>query len=330
MPIAVTSDERLTGSERTQHTGRGQRSANATPRRYDPGVRRARFPLLIAASLAASAGARAEELTVATEPEPPAGAKLDVRAGIGCLQPGGRCPKSETSRKVAALFGVRGSETVVEERDPKAGLGLVSEGVAYMTDRRAGFTARSTHVALLGGGRAGLEGALGAAVGMGLWVPAGEDHGPFSRLGGRAFLLGNDSLYASLLELPELELGYQLLNDELHLELSGHVGAVLAGRYKPDDERRRLGSAFAWGGLAAARLGPVDVELDWSRIEPGDSGESPLDVLTGLVCGGAQYFGLCFDVRVFSGSAGGERKIDSVFLGLSAGALTRASRERHR
>lgn len=291
----------------------------------------ARFALALLVSLAWSTGARAEELTVATEPEPPVTAKVDVRAGLGCLQPGGRCQKPETSRKVATLFGVRGSETVVESHAPKAGLGLVSEGVAYMTDRRARFTARSSHVALLGGGRAGLEGALGATIGMGLWLPAGEDHGPFSRLGGRGFLLGNDSLYASLLELPELELGYQLLNDELHLELAGHVGAVLAGRYRPEDERRRLGSAFAWGGLAAARLGPVDVDLDWSRIEPGSSSdESALDMITGLVCGGAHFFGLCFDVRVFSGTVGGLREIESVFLGLSAGGLTRASPEQHR
>jgi hypothetical protein len=217
------------------------------------------------------------------------------------------------------LFGIRGSQTAVHGTDTKAAVGLVSESAAYLTDRRAGFTARSSHFALLGGGRAGIEGALGLGVGLGLYQPLGESHGPFSRLGGRGFLMGNASFYASLLELPELELGYQYFDRDHHFELSAHGGAVLTGRYHPDDFRRRLGSSFAYGGLLAAHVGPIDLDVDFTRIGPRDSDPyGPLDLVSGLLCGSVHHLGICFDARVFAGDPA-----RTAFVGLAIGGISR-------
>jgi len=258
---------------------------------------------------------------------------VEINAGLRCMRAGSRCEGKRTVHKVPALFGLRGSQTQVHGEDGKAGIGLVSQSAAYMTDRSAQITARSSHFAFLGGGRAGLEGGIGLSLGMGLYQPVAASHGPFSRLGGRGFLFGNAALYASMLELPTLELGYQLLERDLHLELSGHGGAVLTGRYKPGDERRKLGSAFSYGGLLAARLAAVDLELDLSRIEPGESDPNgPFDMLTLLLCGGARYFGVCFDARILDGGVpvrGGSRNVQSSFLGLSVGGLTQEPPREH-
>jgi hypothetical protein len=265
--------------------------------------------------------ARAEDLVLAEDPEPAPKpqASVDIRAAVGCMRPESRCPERDTVHSLPSLFGIRAGQTAVHGSDTKASLGLVSESAAYLTDHRAGFTARSAHFAMLGGGRAGIEGGLGLGVGLGLYQGLGQNHGPFSRLGGRGFLMGNAAFYASLLELPQLELGYQLFDRDLHLELSAHGGAVLTGRYHPDDERRRLGSAFAWGGLAAARVGPIDLDVDFTRVGASDSDPNgPLDLVSALLCGSVHYFGVCFDTHVFAGDPAG-----TAFLGLAIGGLSR-------
>jgi len=274
---------------------------------------------ILIALVALGATARAEDLVLAEDPAPPPSASIGVRAEIGCLQPESRCPRPATVHSLPSLFGIRGSQTAVQGADSKAAIGLVSESAAYLTDRRAGFTARSAHFALLGGGRAGIEGALGLGVGLGLYQPLGESHGPFSRLGGRGFLMGNASFYASLLELPELELGYQFFDEGHHLELSAHGGAVLTGRYRPGELRRRLGSSFAYGGLAAAHIGPVDLDVDFTRVGPREADAfGPLDLVSALLCGSVRYLGICFDARVFAGDP-----TRTAFLGLAIGGISR-------
>src|SRR5690606_31617268 len=128
------------------------------------------------------------------------------------------------------------------------------------------------------------------------------DHGPFSRIGGRAQLFGNEELYASLVELPELQLGYQLLRKNLHVELAARGGAVLVGRYSPDDARRPLGKAFEWGGLLSLRVDAIHLDVEFMRIEARASDpDTPVDVLSGMLCGAAFPLGVCFDARRYSG-----------------------------
>lgn len=255
--------------------------------------------------------------TPATPPTPPT-----------CLPherlPNKRCPTGREQLDIVTVFGIRGSITRVEESSAVAGAQLGGGGVAYDTHNLA--TIRLAHFAFIGGGTGGVEGGIGLAYAMGIITQVADDHGPFGRIGGRAHLLGNDELYHSLVELPELQIGYQLLRRKLHLELAGRAGAVLVGRYNPDDARRPLGKAFEWGGLASLRVDPVHFDMEWMRIEARASDpDSPVDVLSGSLCGAAFPLGICLDIRHFSGevrpnASGGTLDLTTMYFGVTIGA----------
>jgi hypothetical protein len=273
----------------------------------------------------APAAGRADEghaLQIAAGPD-----AAEVHVAVGCPHPDRPCEKSPVVRNVPNLLGLRGSETAIEGRGPKAGVGLVSESMSYVREPKANTTLRVWHLVMFGGGRGGVEGALGAGLGIGLLGQLGRDHGLFFRGGGRAYMLGNSELWSSLIELPQLDVGYQLHRRSVHFELAAHGGPVLVGRYSPQGGRRPLGSSFEWGGLAAFRLGPVDFDLEWTRVEARDSDPgTPVDMLTSLVCGGEPFFGVCFDARLYAGdvrTSTGVREVKSAFLGISLGAFTR-------
>ncbi|MBK8994697.1 MAG: hypothetical protein IPM35_02955 [Myxococcales bacterium] len=284
------------------------------------------------ALLALSTRARGDELVVATdggEPGPGAGVKTQV--AVGCMRPGARCEDPKSSHEVAGLFGIRGGETAVHGRDTKAGVSLHSVSTSYVTSRRGGVSARAGHFAFIGGGRGGMEGGLGLDVGFGLYHAVGDGHGPFSRLGGRGFLLGNPVFFASLVELPQLQLGYQLLRRDLHLELGARGGPVLAGRVNPDDERRRLGGSFEWGGHLAVGAGPLNLGIELSHVEPGENDpQGGVDILSALLCGGAGYLGACFDARLFRAASEERREpIRTVLFGVTLGSHTAEPRPGH-
>jgi hypothetical protein len=196
------------------------------------------------------------------------------------------------------------------------------EGLAY--DTRGLATLRLAHFAYIGGGTGDVEGGMGLAYAMGVIGKLGEGHGPFARLGGRAQLFGNDELYASHVELPELQLGYQLLGRRVHVELAARGGAVLVGRYNPGDARRPLGKAFEWGGLASLRWEAIHVDLEWMRIEARTSHpDRPVDVLSSVLCGAVYPLGICLDLRRYSGAARTNGDVidrEAVYLGLAVGA----------
>lgn len=286
--------------------------------------------LALALALPARAAGTGELVLATDEPPPPpapaARAELELAASPPCddRRPFRRCPGGTVRLDVINVFGLRGSLTRVEEHEAVAGAQLGGVGVAY--DTRGAATIRLAHLAFIGGGTGGVEGGIGIAYAMGALGALGRGHGPFARLGGRAFLLGNDELYSSHVELPELQLGYQLLRHRLHLELAGRAGAVLIGRYNPDDARRPLGKAFEWGGLASLRVDAVHLDLEWMRIEARASApDTPVDVLSGMLCGAAFPIGVCLDLRRYSGAArarspaGGVVDLDSTYLGVSIG-----------
>lgn len=285
---------------------------------------------LLFALLALAPEARADELVVAGDGgEPAPAAQVKAQVAMGCLRPGARCEDPRGAHKVVGLFGIRGGETAVHGADAKAGVSLHSVSSSYVTDRRGGVSARAGHFAFLGGGRGGMEGGIGLDVGFGLYHPAGRAHGPFSRLGGRGFLLGNPVFFASLVELPQLQLGYQVLTRDLHLELAARGGPVLAGRLNPDGERRRLGGSFEWGGHAALGAGPLNLELEFSHVEPGeDDPYGGVDVLSALLCGGARYLGACFDARLFRGATDSRADpVRTLLFGVSLGSRTAEPRQ---
>lgn len=277
------------------------------------------------ALLALPAQGRADELAVATDGgEPGPGAAVKTQVAIGCMRPGARCEDPRSSHEVAGLFGIRGGETSVHGLDAKAGVSLHSVSTSYVTSRRGGVSARAGHFAFIGGGRGGMEGGIGLDVDFELYHAVGDNHDPFSRLGGRGFLLGNPVFFASLVELPQLQLGYQLLKRELHLELAARGGPVLAGRVNPDDERRRLGGSFEWGGHLAVGVGPLNLGVELSHVEPGEGDpHGGVDILSALLCGGARYMGACFDARLFRAATDRRNEpVQTVLFGVSLGSHT--------
>jgi hypothetical protein len=140
----------------------------------------------------------------------------------------------------------------------------------------------------------------------------------------RGHLLGNKELYSSLLELPQVQLGYQLMRGAEVLEVAGRAGAVLVGRYNTgNDAHRKLGDAFELGGHLAAHLRPVHLEMGFMRVltdsRPGD----PVDMVSGALCGEAAFAWLCVDARYWRGNAvfpSGWGTVNSVYAGFTVGA----------
>jgi hypothetical protein len=269
--------------------------------------------------LLASTPGIADELVVAADD---GGGHATVAVAVGCLQPGARCEKVRSDRRVVGIFGLRADETAVEGSDVKAGVSLSTVSMSTFTDHEVGVTARAGHFAFVGGSRGGMEGGLGVDIGLGLTQELGRGHGPFSRLGGRGFLLGHPVFYASMIELPQIQLGYQILRGDFHLELSARGGPVLAGRLKPGDDRRKLGGTFEWGGHLALGAGPLDLAVEFSHIEArGEDASGGVNIVSALLCGGARTLGACFDAKWFQ-SATDQRseRVDALLLAVTLGS----------
>lgn len=147
-------------------------------------------------------------------------------------------------------------------------------------------THRSTFFGAIGGGTDGFEGELSIASRGGVRGYFGEDHGPFARIGLSLQLLGNNKIYRSQINLPTLELGYQLMNDSILLELAGTGGLVLGGRYFTGDEaERRIDTEFEWGGTLTLQTDYFRTVVAASRIEARQTGPgTPIDQLQGHLC----------------------------------------------
>ncbi len=281
---------------------------------------------IVALTLLAPHGVRAEP---ADQPprSGPSGATLVVATGGPCV-PGGAGVACADDRRwfegsLMDLFGLRASMTRTSDRTPTWGVTVVSEGSVYGAGHIANV--RMGHFAMLGVGPDGVEGGIGADYALGVRVPLGRHHGPLARLGLRGHLLGDSELYSSMIELPELQLGYQLLDKHVHLEIAGRGGAVLVGRYNAGDGRRKLGNAPEYGGYATLRWEDVQLELDATRVALRS--RTPVDSLAGRLCGVASPVGLCLDARFYRGDvqldAGGTRAVRSVYLGFAVGGALR-------
>jgi len=208
------------------------------------------------------------------------------------------------------------------------GLGLTLSGHSERYGAHELFNVREASFAFIGGGSLGFEGGLGADIAAGVRVPVARSHGPFFRLGMRGHLLGNDKLYTSLLEIPQLQLGYQSLRSGEVFELAGRVGPVLAGRFNTgDNAERKLGKAFEMGGHLAVHAAPVHFELEHTHVlMDGPLGD--VDLMSTRVCGDAWILQLCVDTRVGRGDAAvpevgalPNNPVTSYFGGLSIGVL---------
>jgi hypothetical protein len=194
---------------------------------------------------------------------------------------------------------LRGS--AVETRGAPAangtGLMLSVEGEEFV--RRGIFSAHGSHRLAIGGGGAGFEGALQGGIAGGFRIPVGEKHGPVFRAGIFGYLRGNDAFYASLLDLPQLQLGYQYLRGSTVFELGVTSGAVLTGRFRAGEaETRILGAGLEIGSYAAIHVPWFRFGVSGMRLPSNDRLSAPVRTAEGTACVIASPFAICGDARV--------------------------------
>jgi hypothetical protein len=207
---------------------------------------------------------------------------------------------TDLSTGCSGVFGLRGGITRTSGVGPAdaANLTVSTEGEEYV--RRGIWTTRGLHRLAIGGGKAGFEGTLlgGWAGGVRLPVAPCRRHGPFLRVGMYGYIRGNDAYYGSLLELPQLQLGYQYMHGKVVVELGATAGAVLVGRSRTgDSERRVLGAGFERGGYVALQFPWLRLGLSGSRLPVNDGLPAPVDVFEGALCAHVGGFALCTDGR---------------------------------
>ena len=106
-----------------------------------------------------------------------------------------------------------------------------------------------------------------------------------------------------------------------------HGGQNEDGEPDPDHEQRKLGGSFAYGALVVVGFSAVNIDLGWTRILARESTPgTDVDLVTGILCGGAGYFGVCLDGRAYFGdvrTGRGDETTRSIFLGMTLGAFAR-------
>jgi hypothetical protein len=282
-----------------------------------------RFGLVAFLALAVPAIARADPATVTRAV--PSGEGAAPSATLPAPTP---CepPEAEGSVRVSTgccVFGLR--ESLVEVRGVRAGEGpgvmLSSEGQEYV--RRGLFSGRGLHRLAIGGGGAGFEGALLGGLAGGVRAPLGERHGIVVRAGVEGYLLGNDAFYSSLLELPQIQLGYQYMRGITVYELGAKNGAVLAGRWRAGEgDARRLGDGFELGGYATMQVPWLRLSVSATRLPTRDVLSSAIDVAEGTLCLLAAPIGACLDARLMQGRvlfAGAPSDASVAYVGLTLG-----------
>lgn len=235
------------------------------------------------------------------------------------------------------VWGLRGTSLGVVGGDRETrtlGLGFGSVGLA--NGQRRVFTYRGEHLAHIGGGGGGFEGALSGSLTLGFgWLAEGE-HGPFLRGGIQGQLQGNDSFYQSMLRFPRGEIGWHIGTKKgFVLELGGTAAPMLNGRFNVGDvATRRLGSSSGYGAYADLMFGPLFGTLEWIHTNARSVPGTPVDDVAGHVCLGPGpakekkwAFGLCFDGRHTTGDVGiGEpsRNVSAgaTYLGITIGIGT--------
>jgi hypothetical protein len=264
----------------------------------------------------------------AAEPAPPADAARPRPAPPWKLPP---CAEPEgegafvSSTGCSGVFGVRGSAIGVRGVRAEEGTGIMFSGEGEEFVRRGIFNSHGLHRVAIGGGGAGFEGTLVGNMTAGFRIPFGDRHGPVVRAGAFGYLRGNDAFYASLFELPELELGYQYLRGTTIIELGATTGAVLIGRQRIGEaETRHLGSGLEIGAYAAIQVPWVRLGMRATRLPTNDGVESPVRVAEGTLCILAAPFAVCGDARAMTTDAvtapgAAPSEVSSLYGGLAFG-----------
>jgi hypothetical protein len=199
----------------------------------------------------------------------------------------------------SSVFGLRGSATSAQGVPASDGVGLMvwSDGENFA--HGPVMNAHGVHRLALGGGGAGLEGTLLGGFTGGFRLPAGDHHGPVFRAGALGYVRGNDSFYGSLLELPRVEVGYQVTYPTLIFELGMSSGAALIGRQRIGDATtRHIGSGLEVGGYASARIPWFRIAFGAMRLPSADDIATPVWALDGTLCALGSPIAICADTRL--------------------------------
>lgn len=201
------------------------------------------------------------------------------------------------------VWGLRGSGMDLRGSDADEGTGgasLFTWSDKYAT--RGIFTYRGSILGMLGGGTAGFEGGLGGGLQWGVRAKVDEYHGPLMRIGFDGLMIGNEKLFASYIEVPTTHVGYQYLKGVTVLEVGGHGGAILDGRFNTGDDARRKLGGFDFGAYMAVHLPDARFDVSWMRVVAKRSDpKTPVDMLRGAACVYVDIFGACVDAWYMRG-----------------------------
>jgi hypothetical protein len=223
---------------------------------------------------------------------------------------------------------VRGSD-----RDGDVGaLGFSTSRVGFGYEK--GIAVRVVNTGSLAFGAKGIQGGIDSAAAGGYRFGIGRAHGIVVRGGYEAGFFGNKYLWDSMLELPQVQLGYQwlgLVPDSQVVDVAMKGGYVLFGRFDPGAEAtRRLDGAPEVGAIASLHLGAFDLRAIYTRTYARHAG-GPIDQLEGALCGRALRLIVCETVRYEVGDVRlpgleGELRTSRVsFLGLRIGLAKKKS-----
>ena len=219
-------------------------------------------------------------------------------------------PESDDERNLttdcSGVFGLRGAVLHLggAQRLDTRSLVVAAQGEEYV--RRGFMTSRTLHRFEIGGGSGGFDATLYVNWAVGVRVPVSPSrrHGPVMRVGMVGYIRGNDANYGSLLELPQIQLGYQYQRAKTVVELGATGGAALVGRSRIGEaDRRVIGAGFEVGGYAAVQWPWFRLGLSASRLPTNDRLAGAVNVYEGTLCARAHGLGICTDVGMTATSA---------------------------
>jgi hypothetical protein len=185
------------------------------------------------------------------------------------------------------------------------------------------WSSRGQYGLALGGGGAGLEGEMLGGFALGFRAPVTENQGPVVRAGAQGYLLGDDAFTSSLIELPQIQLGWEWSRGHAVLELAGTTGVAITGRFRAGDAQARdIGQGFTYGGHASVQVPWVRISLEAERLPTNDAIAHPVDVATGTVCAVSSPMAICVDARATQARAflaGAEPQVRALYAGFTLG-----------
>ena len=246
-----------------------------------------------------------------------------VATPVHADEPPHQQPRSTTVNVDSAergVVGLRGSLTQADvggARTSAAGLTFSGYGEAFRGE--GFFSGRASHAFAIGGGSGGFEGGLGGMFALGLRVPLGAHGGLFGRGAFRGELLGNSRFYFSRLELPEGQVGYQLITPDVQLEIGASLAPVLAGKFRVGDlPSRDLGGTLALGGFATVQTDHLQVSFDVVRVAV-EGTEGAVRMAQASVCVRAVPLALCGDLRAIGDEGNGPAQARVLYGGITVG-----------